>query len=150
MDFIKKEIVSIHAAAFLIGAAGFLSRLLGLFRDRLLAGEFGASRDLDIYYASFQIPDFIFTIFLLGSATAAIIPVFLDYWERDKDEARMLVGNLFNVFLIFSAFFWTVRDENLWVLDQMQHRRPPKLVLILRRAWHDLFLFDAILLLWFY
>jgi len=105
VDFIKKEIVSIHAAAFLIGAAGFLSRLLGLFRDRLLAGEFGASRDLDIYYASFQIPDFIFTIFLLGSATAAIIPVFLDYWERDKDEARMLVGNLFNVFLIFSAFF---------------------------------------------
>lgn len=105
MDFIKKEIISINAAALLIGAAGFLSRILGLFRDRLLAGRFGASRELDIYYAAFQIPDFIFNLFLIGSATAAIIPVFLEYWERDKEEARRLIENLFNIFLIFSAVF---------------------------------------------
>ena len=85
MDFIKREIVSINAAALLIGVAGFLSRILGLFRDRLLAGHFGASRELDIYYAAFQIPDFIFNLFLIGSATASIIPVFLEYWERDKE-----------------------------------------------------------------
>ena len=105
LDFIKREIVSINAAAFLIGAAGFLSRILGLFRDRLLAGRFGASRELDIYYAAFQIPDFIFNLFLIGSATAAIIPVFLEYWEKDKEEARRLIDGLFNIFLIFSAVF---------------------------------------------
>ena len=105
MDFIKREIVSINAAAFLIGAAGFLSRILGLFRDRLLAGRFGASRELDIYYAAFQIPDFIFNLFLIGSATAAIIPVFLEYWEKDKEEAKRLIENLFNIFLVFSAVF---------------------------------------------
>ena len=104
MDFIKREIVSINAAAFLIGAAGFLSRILGLFRDRLLAGRFGASRELDIYYAAFQIPDFIFNLFLIGSATAAIIPVFLEY-KKDKEEAKRLIENLFNIFLVFSAVF---------------------------------------------
>ena len=105
MDFIKREIVSINAAALLIGVAGFLSRILGLFRDRLLAGHFGASRELDIYYAAFQIPDFIFNLFLIGSATAAIIPVFLEYWERDKEEAKHLIESLFNIFLIFSVVF---------------------------------------------
>ena len=79
MNFLKKEIISINAAALLIGAAGLLSRILGLFRDRFLAAEFGASRELDIYYAAFQIPDFVFTVFLVGSATAAIIPVFLEF-----------------------------------------------------------------------
>lgn len=105
MDFIKREIVSINAAALLIGAAGFLSRILGLFRDRMLAGRFGASRELDIYYAAFQIPDFIFNLFLVGSATAAIIPVFLEFWDKDKEDAKRLIASLFNIFLLFSAVF---------------------------------------------
>ena len=105
MNFLKKEIISINAAALLIGAAGLLSRILGLFRDRFLAAEFGASRELDIYYAAFQIPDFVFTVFLVGSATAAIIPVFLEFWERDKKEAERLIEGLFTIFLFASAIF---------------------------------------------
>ena len=62
--FIHRTISTVHSAALLLGAAGFLSRLLGLFRDRLLAGIFGASRELDVYYAAFQVPDFIYSILL--------------------------------------------------------------------------------------
>ncbi|MBI2637916.1 MAG: hypothetical protein HYW88_03375, partial [Candidatus Sungbacteria bacterium] len=108
MAFFKSEIVSINAAALLIGAAGFLSNILGLFRDRLLAGHFGASRELDMYYAAFQIPDFLFTLFLIGAATAAIIPVFLELKEKDSAEAKQLIESLFSVFLIFSAAFCLV------------------------------------------
>src|SRR5205807_1208770 len=53
----------------------------------------------------FQIPDFIFNLFLIGSATAAIIPIFLEYREKDAEEARRLIESLFNVFLIISALF---------------------------------------------
>lgn len=105
MDFLKREIVSINAAAFLIGAAGLISRILGLFRDRLLAGHFGASRELDIYYAAFQIPDFIFTLFLIGAAGSAIIPIFLAYAEKDKKEAEELVNSLINLILILTLIF---------------------------------------------
>ena len=48
VNFLNGAIYSINAAALLIGAAGLLSRFLGVLRDRLLASEFGASRDLDI------------------------------------------------------------------------------------------------------
>lgn len=98
LGLLKKEIPSIHAAAFLIGAAGFLSRILGLFRDRLLASEFGASRTLDVYYASFQIPDFLFTVFLVGAASAAILPTFIGFWQQDKVKARLFIGGLLSVF----------------------------------------------------
>ena len=41
-------------------ASSFISRFLGLIRDRLFAEQFGAGQQLDAYYAAFRIPDFIF------------------------------------------------------------------------------------------
>ncbi|MBI3627695.1 MAG: murein biosynthesis integral membrane protein MurJ, partial [Candidatus Sungbacteria bacterium] len=67
---LNREMSSVHAAALLLGAAGLLSRLCGVVRDRLLASHFGAGRELDIYYAAFQIPDFMSVVFLLGAGTA--------------------------------------------------------------------------------
>lgn len=89
-----------HAAALMIGAAGFFSRIIGLFRDRLLASRFGAGRDLDIYYASFQIPDFLAVLFLLGAGSAAILPIFQEYLSRDREKAHRLISDLFTLFLL--------------------------------------------------
>ncbi len=94
---------SINAAALLIGAAGLLSRALGILRDRLLASHFGASRELDIYYAAFQIPDAMYTIFLLGAASAAIIPVLLDISGKGNDGGRGFMKDLIIVFSWGSA-----------------------------------------------
>ena len=72
LKFFNHEISNIHAAALLLGAAGLLSRILGIFRDRLLASHFGAGRELDIYYAAFQIPDFMSIVFLLEIGRAHV------------------------------------------------------------------------------
>lgn len=96
----NRTVLTVHSAAFLLGAAGFLSRLLGLFRDRLLAAHFGAGRELDIYYAAFQIPDFMAVLFLLGAASAAIIPIFQEELARDPDAAKRLISRLTTLFLI--------------------------------------------------
>lgn len=96
---LNNAIHSIQAAALLLGAASLLSRLLGVLRDRLLASHFGASRELDIYYAAFQIPDFIFTIFLLGAASAAIIPILLELYERSPEKARQLIRDTVQLFV---------------------------------------------------
>lgn len=100
--FLNHHIASVHAAAFLLGAAGLLSRVLGVLRDRLLAGTFGAGRELDAYYAAFQIPDFISVLFLLGAGTAAILPVFQDYVAKDRERAHRLISRLTTTFLIVS------------------------------------------------
>ncbi len=97
------SISSVHAAALLIGSAGLISRLLGMFRNRLLASHFGAGRQLDIYFAAFQIPDFVATLFLLGAGSAAILPVFQEYMQDDKERARYLISSLQTSFLIASS-----------------------------------------------
>lgn len=98
--FLSRQITSMHAAALMIGAAGFFSRIIGLFRDRLLASRFGAGRDLDIYYASFQIPDFLSVLFLLGAGSAAILPIFQEHLFRDREKAHRLISDLFTLFLL--------------------------------------------------
>ncbi len=92
-------ISNVHTAALLLGAAGLLSRLLALVRDRLLTAHFGIGRELDIYNAAFQIPDFMSVLFLLGAGTSAILPLFQEYAAADKEKAKRLIFDLLAVFL---------------------------------------------------
>jgi len=97
---------TIFSAAFVLGVAGLVSRLLGLIRDRLLAGQFGAGDELDIYFAAFRLPDLIYNILIIGAISSAFIPVFAQYFKKDKKEAWYLTGGVFNLvclILIFSA-----------------------------------------------
>ncbi len=98
--FLNIETKSINSAAVILAISSLISGLLGLFRDRLLAGSFGAGDELDIYYSAFRIPDFISTILIIGSISAAIIPIFSEYLSKSKDDAWRYFGNLLNCFFI--------------------------------------------------
>jgi putative peptidoglycan lipid II flippase len=99
MRFLNGEIANVHSAALILGAAGLFSRLLGVLRDRLLAGHFGAGRELDIYYTAFQIPDMVSLVLVLGAGSAAILPIFQDALARDRREAHRLISHLVTLFL---------------------------------------------------
>ena len=75
LKYLSSKINSVAAAAFLVATSSFISRLLGVVRDRILAGQFGAGQELDIYYAAFRIPDFLFNLIVLGALSAGFIPV---------------------------------------------------------------------------
>ncbi|MFH1894412.1 MAG: murein biosynthesis integral membrane protein MurJ [Patescibacteria group bacterium] len=91
---------TVNSAALIIAGVYFASAVLGIFRDRLLAAKFGAGNELDIYYASFRIPDFISTVLIIGAIAAAIVPIFSQYLVRSRKEAFDFLANLLNVFLI--------------------------------------------------
>ena len=91
---------TITSAAGILAVAALISGLLGLFRDRLLAGSFGGGDELDIYYAAFRIPDFISMVLVMGAISAAIIPIFSSYLIRSNQEAWNFFSNLLNIFLI--------------------------------------------------
>ncbi|HJV32751.1 MAG TPA: murein biosynthesis integral membrane protein MurJ [Patescibacteria group bacterium] len=82
----NQESKTIAGAALLIGVSSVLSRVLGLFRDRLLVGRFGVGDELDAYYASFQVPNFLFALLVLGTLSVAFIPVFTDYLAKGRKE----------------------------------------------------------------
>src|SRR3989344_1750112 len=101
------DLENIHHAALWLGFFGISADILGLFRDRFLAGMFGASRSLDIYYAAFRVPDFIYTFMLLFTASTAIIPIFLD---KDLAQTAFLarIMLLSPIFLGLSNIFSSV------------------------------------------
>lgn len=91
--FNEKPTESVAAAALIITIAGIASRLLGLVRDRILAGQFGAGDTLDAYYAAFRIPDFIFNIMIMGALSAAFIPVFTQLIAEKKEAEAWEVSS---------------------------------------------------------
>ena len=92
---------NINTNALILGVSYFFSALLGLFRDRLLAGKFGAGMQLDVYFAAFRVPDFVYNILILGGLTIAFLPLFSEYFSKDKKEAWRMTNYLLNTFLFF-------------------------------------------------
>jgi putative peptidoglycan lipid II flippase len=97
---------TVFSAAVILSITALTSRFLGLFRDRLLAGKFGAGEELDIYFAAFRLPDLVYSILVMGAISSAFIPVFAQYFQKDKKEAWHLTSGVFNLLslaLIFVA-----------------------------------------------
>src|SRR5687767_8674225 len=94
---------SIVRAAGLIAFFTLASRLVGLLRDRLFAAHFGPGEVLDAYYAAFRLPDLLFNLLILGTLSAAFIPVFTEYFVKDHEEANTVANTILNVSFLFMA-----------------------------------------------
>ena len=104
LSIFGSELRSVTRSAAVLAAAGILADILSLFRDRLLAADFGASRALDIYYASFRIPDLIYTVSLFFAASTALIPTLLEKFSENNKEAEKFFGNIFSLFFVGTVF----------------------------------------------
>ncbi len=95
---IGKEIRGLHEAAYLLAIFAFLSQILALVRDKLLAFYFGAGHSLDVYYASFRIPDLIFVS--VGSLVSAsiLLPYFIQRFESGKEQGVSFSNSIFSIF----------------------------------------------------
>ncbi len=92
---------SITAAAIIIGSLSLVSRFLGIFRDRILAAEFGASSTLDVYYAAFRLPDLVYSLLILGAVSAGLIPVFTSLISQNKkEESWKLINGVLNLVIM--------------------------------------------------
>ncbi len=92
---------TIFSAAFILVVTALTSRVLGLLRDRLLAGRFGAGDKLDIYFTAFRLPDLVFNIIIVGAISSVFIPIFTEYFHKDDKEAWQLTNNVLNLVLLF-------------------------------------------------
>ncbi|MEO7617811.1 MAG: murein biosynthesis integral membrane protein MurJ, partial [Candidatus Saccharibacteria bacterium] len=92
---------TIGSAAILMSVAFALSRLIGLYRDRLLASHFGVGPVVDAYTAAFRLPDLLFSLLVSGAFAVAFIPVFSEYLSKEnRDEAWDIASSLFNILVI--------------------------------------------------
>src|SRR4030042_929436 len=103
-SFLNGQSKTIASAAILLGAASLASKFLGMIRERLLVGVFGAGDNLDAYFAAFQIPNFAFNLLVSATLSVAFIPVFCEYLNRDKREAWKIASSVLNLMIIIMGF----------------------------------------------
>ena len=67
---------NVYSALYLVAIVSFLGYFLALVRNWLLAVFFGAGTDLDIYFAAFKIPDFLYIVTASFVSAFALVPIF--------------------------------------------------------------------------
>ena len=112
---------NVSRAAGTVGFFTFLSRILGLIRDMVLARYFGSGMAADAFFVAFRIPNLLRSLFAEGSLTIAFIPVFTEYLSRKTREdafqlARAVLTLLALVLVVVTllgVFFspWIVRIQ---------------------------------------
>lgn len=98
-QILNSQTKTITFAAILLGFSAGFSRLLGLVRNGLLAGHFGTGSEVNIYLAAFRIPDFVYNFLIVGGLTVAFLPIFSEYFSKEKEKAWEMVSYVLNVFL---------------------------------------------------
>jgi putative peptidoglycan lipid II flippase len=93
-------------AGMVVTAAFFVSRLLGYVRLIVITNTFGASADLDAYFAAFRLPDTIFQLVAAGALGSALIPVLAGLFTHGEDDrAWRVVSTVLNFMLLLLVAF---------------------------------------------
>src|SRR5262245_27106858 len=76
-----------------------LSRVLGLVRDAVITGKFGADGITTAYYQSFKIPDLLFFLIAGGALSSAFIPVFSEYLHTKRESEAWHIFSVVTTFM---------------------------------------------------
>ena len=74
------------------------SRILGLFREVLLAALFDKSVT-DAWNAAFRLPNLFRRVLGEGAISASFVPVFIETQANDRNKAQNLVSAVYTIFL---------------------------------------------------
>jgi putative peptidoglycan lipid II flippase len=87
-------------AVGVVGLAVMVSRVLGLVREQLLAGLFGASVGTDAFYAAFRAPNLLRDLFAEGALSTAFITTFSKKIQIEGDAAAWKLANKMATLLV--------------------------------------------------
>jgi len=105
--------MSVARASIVMIAALIASRILGWLRLSVIGATFGATSQLDVFWAAFKIPDALFNLLVAGALASAFIPVFAGYLAKEREkEAWHVASSVMNVLILslvaLSALMWVL------------------------------------------
>ncbi|OGQ94449.1 MAG: murein biosynthesis integral membrane protein MurJ [Deltaproteobacteria bacterium RIFOXYD12_FULL_57_12] len=89
----------IARSAGTVSIAVMCSRVLGLVREQVFAGMFGAGYAYDAFVVAFRIPNLLRDLFAEGALSAAFVTVFTDYDTNRGEQATWKLASNVMVFL---------------------------------------------------
>jgi putative peptidoglycan lipid II flippase len=84
----------IGRSASVVSLATMVSRVLGLVREQVLAGLFGAGVATDAFNVAFRIPNLLRDLFAEGAMSAAFVPTFTETLTKRGDADAWRLANL--------------------------------------------------------
>jgi putative peptidoglycan lipid II flippase len=87
----------IAKAAGILMLGNVASRLLGVFREQVIAALFGASGLTDAFVAASAVPTTIYDLLIGGAISAALIPVFSDYADEEPEELARVASSIISL-----------------------------------------------------
>lgn len=104
------------------------SRVLGLVREQLFAGLFGAGYAYDAFVVAFRIPNLLRDLFGEGALSAAFVTVFSDY---DTNKGAKATWELASSVLIFFAILLSLLSlVGIYYADFIVHLLAPDFALV--------------------
>lgn len=89
----------IASAALLIAVGNVLSRLVGFVREPIIAFYFGRGVAVDAFQIAWTVPSTIYDMLIAGAVSAALVPVFSEYAEGERDEFWQVVSGVLSIAL---------------------------------------------------
>ncbi len=80
-------------SAGILGIGNIASRLIGLAREAVISGFFGASGQLDAFRLASRVPTMIYDLLVGGMLSAALVPVFSEYAKPDRRDELARVAS---------------------------------------------------------
>ncbi len=105
---IGRPVLGMHTAAYLLAFMALISFGTSIFRDRLLAHNFGVGDTLDVYLAAFRIPDLFFVFLTAFISVFALIPILEAKQKESKQAMRDFIDTLFFAFSIVMVIGVTI------------------------------------------
>ncbi|WP_027696233.1 murein biosynthesis integral membrane protein MurJ [Vibrio litoralis] len=82
-------------SGLIVSAMTFVSRVLGLVRDVVVANLMGAGAAADVFFFANRIPNFLRRLFAEGAFSQAFVPVLTEYHASgDIDKTRQLIAKV--------------------------------------------------------
>ena len=87
-----------------VGAGIFVSRVLGLVRERVFAHYFGSGDVADAWRAALRLPNVIRNLLGEGTLSASVIPVYAELVAEGRDEdARRFAGAILGIVVVIAS-----------------------------------------------
>lgn len=107
--------VSIARAAGINSLGNVASRLLGVLRESVISGRFGASGATSAFDAVSAVPKMVYELLVGGMLSAALVPVLSEYTDDDSPERRAELDEVMSILLTLSVVVFVVVTAALLV-----------------------------------
>jgi len=102
--------MNIIKASFNIASVTLVSRLLGFFRDILIAATLGTGAIADAFFMAFKFPNIFRRLFAEGAFSAAFIPIFSKKLTVNKSDAIRFASETASVLFWFLLILITIAE----------------------------------------